>query len=195
LHRFARRGGGAARKPGRESGQALLELALVAPVLILLPGGLVQFALIFERQIGIDNAIREAARRGATLDTDTTNMQANAAWTLDQARTLLANSQNYETNRSSIEVCFFTPAAHPTDPASKSQVDVRVTDAYRHPLFLPIVSIFLDPIDGSNDQSLLATSRTQFHVEQTSTTPADIGLGAGSRVDEAGNVTTGSCVQ
>jgi Flp pilus assembly protein TadG len=191
LYRFARRGRGAATKSSRESGQALIELALVAPILILILAGLVQFALIFERQIGIDNAIREAARRGATLDTDTTNMQANANWTLGQAQTLLANSQNYEASRDTIEVCFFKPSANPTDPFGNAQVDVRVTDSYRHPLFLPIVDLLLDQIDGVQDRSLKATSTTEFHVEQTSAIPADIGAGAGARSDG----TTGTCTQ
>src|SRR4029077_3700786 len=106
LHRFARRSGGAARTSSRESGQALLELALVAPVLILILAGLVQFALIFETQIGIDNAIREAARRGATLDTDTTNMQANANWVLAQAQTLLGNSQGHDVTLDTVDVCY-----------------------------------------------------------------------------------------
>jgi Flp pilus assembly protein TadG len=164
-------------------------------VLILLLAGLVQFALIFERQIGIDNAIREAARRGATLDTDTTNMQANATWTLLQAQTLLANSQSYNALLDTIEVCYFTPTAHPMDPASKNQIDVRVTDSYRHPLFMPIVSLFLDPIDGHIDQSLQATSTTEFHVELTSSAPTPIGAGAGTKVVETASATTGSCTQ
>jgi Flp pilus assembly protein TadG len=192
LHRFARPSGGAARRSSRESGQALLELALVAPVLILILAGLVQFALIFETQIGIDNAIREAARRGATLDTDMSNMQANAYWTLGQAQTLIAASvQNYSTTRDTLEVCFFTPTAKPTDPSGKAQVDVRVSDSYRHPLFMPIVDLILDQIDGTPDQSLTASSRTEFHVEQTSATPVDIGPGAAAR----SNGVTGVCAQ
>lgn len=189
--RLARRGAGSARESRRESGQALLELALVAPVLILLLAGLVQFALIFETQIGIDNAIREAARRGATLDTDGTNMQANANWTLGQAQTLLAAGvQNYDSTRNTLEVCFFKPNANPTDPSGRVQVDVRVSDSYRHPLFMPIVNLFLDAIDGTSDQSLKASSTTEFHVEQSSSTPADIGAGAAARTDGTTTVCT-----
>jgi Flp pilus assembly protein TadG len=192
LHRFARPGRGAATKSTRESGQALLELALIAPVLILILAGLVQFALIFERQIGIDNAIREAARRGATLDTtDLTTAQANANWTLGQAQTLLGNSQNHETVRDTITVCYFTPPTNQQDPQGHFQVDVRVTDSYRHPLFLPIVDILLDQIDGVQDQSLKATSTTEFHVEQTGSNNID--TGAGARSVEGGAVTMAAC--
>jgi Flp pilus assembly protein TadG len=193
LHRFARPSGGDARKSSRESGQALLELALVAPVLILILAGLVQFALIFETQIGIDNAIREAARRGATASTpDVATAQTNANWTLTQVQGLLGNSQNHTASRDSIWVCFFTPTGSKAqDPQGNYQVDVRITDAYKHPLFMPIVDLFLDGIDGVTDQSLLATSTTEFHVEQTGSN--NIGVGAGAQVDTFGNVTTGAC--
>ena len=66
-----------------------------------------------------------------------------------------------------IEVCIGTPAANATDPAGNHQVDVRIKVWYRHPLFLPIVDLLLDNIDGTSDQSLLATNVTEFHVEQT----------------------------
>ena len=105
---------GAARR--RQSGQALLELALVAPLLILLLAGLVQFALIFETQIGINNAMREAARRGAALTTpDVATAQANANWTLTELQTVLANAQNHDASQDTLEVCFFTPATYTQD--------------------------------------------------------------------------------
>jgi Flp pilus assembly protein TadG len=181
LHRFARRGGGAARKSSRESGQALLELALVAPIIILLLMGLTQFALIFERQIGIENAVREGARRTAALAApDAGTAGTNATWALAQVETLLGNSQTHVAALDKIEVCIFTPAApNNVDPAGNAQVMVRIKETYRHPLWLPIVSLILDPIDGTTDQSLAVTTSSQFHVEQTGSN--DIGTGAYAR--------------
>ena len=46
-----------------ESGQALLELALVVPLLVLLVMAIFQFAYVLESQMGLTNAVREAARR------------------------------------------------------------------------------------------------------------------------------------
>jgi Flp pilus assembly protein TadG len=175
------RTGGAGANRDRQSGQALLELALVAPILIMLLAGLVQFALIFETQIGISNAVREAARRGATFETpDVGTAQTNATWTRTTLQSLLGNSQNHDASRDNLEVCIVTPAApDDVDVSGNAQVVVRITASYRHPLFLPIVDLILDRIDGVTDQSLLASTSTEFRVEQTGS--HDIGSGAFAR--------------
>ena len=140
----------------------------MAPVIILLLLGLVQFALIFETQIGIENAVREAARRTAALPTpNDTIAQGNADWGYGQLTTLLGNSQAHQLSRDTISVCIFTPTApNNVDPAGNTQVVVKITETYRHPLFLPIITQILDGIDGTNDQSLAITTSSQFHVEQ-----------------------------
>lgn len=151
-----------------ERGQALLELALVAPILILIIAGLVQFGVIYERQIGINNAIRDAARISATWESksDATAL-ANAGSTLTKVRALLSNAQTYDESQMKIEVCIGNPSANPTDPSGQHQVDVRIKVWYRHPLFLPIVDLILDRIDGTSDGALEAANVTEFHVEQT----------------------------
>jgi hypothetical protein len=151
-----------------ERGQALIELALVAPIMILILAGLVQFALIFERQIGIENAVREAARRGATQATTNANAAANAIWTLDQLNDLLVNTQTHDSGLDiGLQACFFTPSgSNATDPAGMHQVWVKVHAGYQHPLFLPIVDLIIDPIDGLTDGRLRADTESTFHVEQ-----------------------------
>ena len=154
-----------------ERGQALLELALIAPLLILLIAALVQFGVIWERQIGINNAIRDAARIATTWDSyDTATAGTNAGQALIKVKSLLGNAQTYDESRMTIEVCIGTPSANPTDPSGRYQVDVRIKVAYRHPLFLPLVDLILDRLDGTSDQSLLASNVTEFHVEHDYTT-------------------------
>ena len=182
-----------ARKPPRsgESGQALLELALVAPVLIILLAGLVQFAFIFERQIGINNAVREAARRTAALSTpNQPTAQANAEWALDQLQTLLGNSQTHDETKDTIQVCIVNPSTNPTDRAGNLNVVVRITEAYKHPVFLPIVAQILDGIDGSNDGALLASTETEFLVEQAVAAGNNVGTGGSAHWDGT-SVSTG----
>ncbi len=166
-------------RPARESGQALLELALVAPILILIIAALVQFALIFESQIGINNAAREAARRGATLATpDVGTATINANWTLAELQAALGNTQTHNAAQNrGLEVCFYTPASAPNniDPAGNYQVFVKVTAGYAHPVFLPLIDIILDGIDGTNDSALRVDMSTEFRVEQEGTN--DIGAG------------------
>lgn len=47
---------------GRERGAAAVELGLVAPVLLLLVGGIIEFSHLYNLQISVTQAAREAAR-------------------------------------------------------------------------------------------------------------------------------------
>lgn len=55
-----------------ERGQAMVEFALVLPILILLLCGIIDFGWIFSNKIAVDNASREAARYAAIHCTDGT---------------------------------------------------------------------------------------------------------------------------
>ena len=156
------------RSAGRDSGQALLELALVTPVLVLLVVSIVQLGVIFQRQIGIENAVREAARRGATMDTDGTNAAGNATWTLGELQTLLQNLQGHDAAQErGLQVCYYTPPSpNDVDPLGNKQVKVRVDAGYAHPLFLPVIELILDGLDGAADDALRADTTSEFHVEQ-----------------------------
>lgn len=55
-----------------ERGQAMVEFALVLPILILLLCGIIDFGWIFSNKIAADNASREAARYAAIHYTDAT---------------------------------------------------------------------------------------------------------------------------
>jgi Flp pilus assembly protein TadG len=136
----------------------------------LLLGGLAQFGMIFERQIGINNAVREAARRGATQATaDQAHAASNASWTLTQLQSLLANSQDYDsTAAKNLQVCFQNSGT--TDPAGNQQVVVTVSAGYEHPLFLPLINVIIDGLDGSTDNALYLSTSSTFRVEQ-STSP------------------------
>lgn len=50
------------RAQGRERGAAAVEFALVAPILLALVGGIVEFSHIYNLQISVTQAAREAAR-------------------------------------------------------------------------------------------------------------------------------------
>ncbi len=52
----------------RERGAALLELALVLPLLLVVIAGIVDFGFAFQRFEVITNAAREGARLGTELD-------------------------------------------------------------------------------------------------------------------------------
>ena len=151
----------------RSRGQALVEFAFVAPIMVLIFAGLVQFAFIYERQIGIENAVRDGARRAATYETvDDTDANVNGPFVWDLVwgpSGIMDNAQGYQNTSPPAqdrEVCYSTN----TVPTGKTGVLVRVSMGYSHPLFLPIISAILDPIDGANDGALRVDTMSEFQV-------------------------------
>ncbi len=69
---FARHRGRRTPLPATDGGQALVEFALVLPVLVLILGAILQFGLIFTSQIGLTNGVREAARYASVLPVTST---------------------------------------------------------------------------------------------------------------------------
>lgn len=55
----------------KERGQALVEFAIVLPVLLLIVTGIIEFGLILNSYLSIQHATREGARSGSVGDTDT----------------------------------------------------------------------------------------------------------------------------
>lgn len=71
---------GRSRRRGRESGQALVEFALVLPVLMLMVAGIVDFGFAFNAWNTAQNAAREGARIAAVSTSEATiKKRANVA--------------------------------------------------------------------------------------------------------------------
>jgi len=134
---------------------------------------LVQFAFIFERQIGIENAVRDAARRGATYTT-TSSAQAstNATNVLNLLETsILPNAQGYSySNLAFAKVCY----SDQVDSSNLTSVKITVTVRYRHPLFLPLITQIIDGIDGAQDNAFAAQTSSEFTVQNDSSTSQSI---------------------
>jgi len=63
------------RKNARRKGQALVEFALIVPILVMLVMGIVEFGRIFMTQQAVTNASREGARTGVLPNSSTTDVQ------------------------------------------------------------------------------------------------------------------------
>lgn len=137
-----------------QSGQALLELALVAPILILLVMAIFQFAYVFQTQMGLANAVREAARRAAAADQpDTVWVRAQLCGTDSSAcdaGLLAANvpgfSQSRLTPANTVSVGFCT---YLVSSIPNYRVNISVT--YLNPVFFPLLAYATDLMDGSGD--------------------------------------------
>lgn len=166
----------------RESGQALLELALVVPILVLLCLAIFQFAFVIESQMGITNAVREAGRRVAA--TEPTGV-------VDWAGT--------ETTFVTQQLCGTTPGAcdsgllrdnvqgfdgamlWPTNPVvtfctdsvgGVAQYRVQIDVKYQHPVFFGVLAFATDLIDGSNNGYWDIGASAQMRMEHVDDTVA-----------------------
>ena len=146
------------------NGQGLAEFALVAPILFFLIMAIFQFAFVLQAQIGLTNAVREAARRGAASPaTDSTTLGSFISSQLTGSGLLASNVQGFQTSRMAggspnVTFCQYTLGSVTAD-----QVGVAVTYAY--PIFFPLLSFATDAVDGSNDGAWTLTASAQMKLE------------------------------
>jgi len=148
---------------------------------------LVQLGFIYERQIGIENAVREGARRAATFTTTSAsaaNTNGAAIWcqVFGTGGLLQSNVENYD------GLAILSPAVTYTDQTASSgltSVLVQVSVTYKHPLFIPLINAILDGLDGHTDSALWISTSSQFTVQNDATTSSSVGGTV--------TVTSGSC--
>ena len=160
--------------PARRSGQALVEFSLVLVPLMLILAAVLQFAFVLGTQVGITNAVREAARNAAAIETDTpalatTNGQAGYVQLTGGTGLLATNVQAYQTGQLVRSGAPITQVCYTTylDPAATTQVRVKVEAYYRHPLFIPFISSILDDLDGSSDGAFRVGASEEIRVENS----------------------------
>lgn len=155
-------------------GQALVEFTFVVPVLLLLFTAILQFAMILGAQIGINNAVRDAARQASIVPTwNATQAAANGSWIFGaMARTgtnpgLLAKDvQGYVPAR--LDTSSETPSQVCYTGVSGASVSVEVQVSYRHPLIIPLVANVIDGLDGRTDGALQISASETIPVENPS---------------------------
>lgn len=161
-------------------GQALPEFALVLPILALIFLAIIQFAFIFAAQVGITNAVREAARLAAVTTPTTTTGQAtsNGGGVLTAlkgtpggflARNVFAYSSTSLVVAGSpiTRICYQSF----TDTANKPAITVKVEAYYRHPLFIPLVGAIIDGLDGTSGDGLRVGAAEELRVENDELPP------------------------
>jgi Flp pilus assembly protein TadG len=156
----------------RERGQAIAEFALAAIPLFMLLLGILQFGFIYNAQVGLTNAVRDAARYGSTL---TANTDASAITAATNSFSFLTgslgkyvapyNSGLLDSGPGASEVCY---SQHTDGNAGQTPVWVDVSAQYRHPLLVPIVGVIIDAFDGALDGSFKITASTEHRVDNPS---------------------------
>lgn len=164
----------------REGGQSLAEFALVAPIFFLLVFGIIQVGLVMASQNGLVDGVREAARRAATYrinegSFDITVFPSICTTISDELDARLADRViGYAPGNVTSQITY----EWEQNPTSGEYFLVARVDAtYDNPLYVPLVSIFLDRSDGVDDDPdvLTLTASEQMRVENPSlTTPASL---------------------
>ena len=148
----------------------MVEFALVAPIFFLLMFGIIQLGLLFAGQNGLVSAVRETARYAApyrVIDA------AGAATTCDAvvAKLTEAMSQSVIGYDSTAETPLVTyqwvgdPKAAADPTGAHYYVELTVQVSYEFPLYVPIVSQFIDAADGVNDSKLKLSAQEEMRVE------------------------------
>jgi hypothetical protein len=171
----------------RESGQALLELALVVPVLVLLVMAIFQFAFVIESQMGLTNAVREAARRAAATTTAAPTWTGSGtsleSWIQGQlcgdttppcdGGLLPQNVQGFDGTRLWVDPPSVTFCSYTVGSTTNYRVTVEVR--YKHPVFFGPLAFATDLVDGSQngfwDLSASAEMRLENIDSATATDP------------------------
>ena len=115
-----------------QSGQAVIELALTLPLLLVIVMGIFDFGLMFQRYEVLTNAAREGARVGVLPNYTTADAQARA--------------QQYLTSGGLTGSATFTIAVAPSPPfgiqaKTVNQVTVTVAYPYTYPFVGPILNL------------------------------------------------------
>jgi Flp pilus assembly protein TadG len=152
-------------------GQALVEFALIAPLLFILLFGILQFGFTFGGQIVLSNAAREAARYASTYPLSPGGIQGPV-----QAQVNAYLGPNLPANNggavATATYCWFTNPGTPTTYSYK----VRVGVTYGHTLFVPLVGQFVDGIDGVNDNRFTTGVNEEMRVETPPVTVVAAGV-------------------
>jgi Flp pilus assembly protein TadG len=109
----------------KKEGQAVVETALVLPIIIIILAGIIDFGLLFNNYMIISNAAREAARRASIGSTDL------------QIRTTVTNQT------STLQQSKLRTTIYPSESLRRKGEEVSVTIDYDYKLITPIISAII----------------------------------------------------
>ena len=166
-------------------GQALVEFSLILAPFLLIIFGIIQMGLLFSTQLGLSTAARDSARYASTLITTSSSQAvANGTSALSDLRTrrlpqyVIAyrdtNLVTTGTNVTSVTYCHYQNVGSPTTWS----IRVRANVEYRQALLLPLISILIDGLDGTNDSKFRLGSREEMRVEGPGLKASPAGLSA-----------------
>jgi Flp pilus assembly protein TadG len=138
------------RRMGAESGQELVEYALVLPFFLLLVVSVIEFGLLFFEYSAVVNAAREGARAGITMSTTACNDACVSDRMKEAARTMLP--ETFEPGNLTVLPNYLTVSGIP---------HVRVTVRYRTQFMTPWLGEVMRAAGATSTVTLESTATMQ----------------------------------
>ena len=141
----------------------MVEFALVAPIFFLLMFAIIQGGLILAGQDGLVNGVRETARYAVPYRVIDSAGAATTCSTVQSKLTTTLQGQLLGFNSTNL-----VPAVTYTwkpDGDGSYYVTIKVKADYKFPLYVPLVSFFLDGLDGTSDGKLRMSAQEEMRVE------------------------------
>jgi Flp pilus assembly protein TadG len=140
-----------------ERGQAMVEFALLFPVMALLFFGIIQMGFVFGGHIALINSVRDATRYASTApvgSNPTTQVTSAVARAIPGYAGGATVSYSY---------CYY---ADPVIAGVQTySVRIHVSVTYGHVLFVPLVGKIIDGFDGASDNRFRVTVVEDMRVE------------------------------
>ena len=151
-----------------ERGQSLAEFALVAPIFFLLVFSVIQIGIVMASQNGLVDGVRNAARRAATYRVNEGSFDATVFGSICQTINdeLELQLSDRVIGFAVANLTYTVVYEWEANPESGEYFLVAHVDAaYDNPLYVPLVSAFLDRSDGVTDDRLTLTASEQMRIE------------------------------
>lgn len=139
--------GGAAERRRGERGQAVVEFAVVLPLLVLLLLGIMEFGRVIHSLLTIQNAAREGARLGITPDATDAEIEARVR-------------QAADTLEGSADPARLTVQVAPPPAERTAGQDLTVTVRYKFGFILPWLAEIVPPDRRDGSYFWLAATMT-----------------------------------
>ncbi|OAA93725.1 TadE/TadG family type IV pilus assembly protein [Clostridium coskatii] len=120
-----------------EKGQALVEFAIILPILLLIVMGIVQFGMVVNSYITIENASREGARAGIIGSTDQ-----------EIQYLIVTTSPNLDPKNLTVTIT-------PSESSRRSGDSLIVKVTYKYNLTVPIISSLFNNVIVLNGQTTM----------------------------------------
>lgn len=154
----------------RRKGQALVEFAIILPLLLLLVGGIIQFGVLFWAQNTLTQVTRDTGRWAATQTscspaTETPLIQAQADLIAKQSSLLGYQQNQFGPNVSVtwVEDAANSPQGSPCPPVDNTNTWwINIDVQHRIPMFIPFLNYALPQCNASG---CMLTTSTQFRME------------------------------